>query len=168
MPKKLVVADRHGAEELRQRYLDCRDAAEARRWHALWLVKEGRSGVETAALLGVSDWAVCAWVAKYNADPERGLSDHRDRNHGRKLLSAAQEAELARLLETARAPDGGLWTGPKVAQMLGAWLGRRVNDQQAWRTMVRLGFRPKHPRPRHPKADAEAQEAFKGGALPNP
>ncbi len=168
MPKQLVVVGRHTAEELKLRYLACTEAREARRWHALWLVKDGRNGVQAAAVLGVSSWAVCAWVAKYNADSEQGLRDQRVHNHGRRLLSDVQEAELARLLETARAPEGGLWTGPKVAQLLGAWLGRRVTDQQAWRPMVRLGFRPKRPRPRHPQADAKAQEAFKGGALPPP
>ena len=85
------------------------------------------------------------------------------------LMEAAHsEDELARLLECERAPDGGLWTGPKVARLLGSWLGRRVNDQQAWRVMVRLGFAPKRPRPRHPEADPQAQEAFKGGAWRGP
>ena len=72
-----------------------------------------------------------------------------------------------RALETESPPDGGLWSGPKVALLLGEWLGHAVHNQQAWRIMVRLGFRPKRPRPRHPKADAEAQEAFKKGGSQN-
>lgn len=39
MPGKLVVSDHLSEADLKQRYLSCEDAQEARRWHAVWLAK---------------------------------------------------------------------------------------------------------------------------------
>ena len=58
-------------------------------------------------------------------------------------------------------PDGGLWTGPKIAAWMAATLGRPVHPQRGWEMLQRLGLRPKVPRPRHAKADPAAQAAFK-------
>lgn len=113
MPKILFVADHLSVEELRQRYLRCERAREARRWQAVWLCKEGRTALEVSQLVGASDWSVCSWVAKYNEDPEDGLFDHRAYNRSKRLLTEAQEAELARLLETDSPPDGGCGRAPK-------------------------------------------------------
>jgi hypothetical protein len=52
--RKFVVAWRHGAEELRGRYRSERDRQLARRWQALWLLREGRALAEVAALVGVA------------------------------------------------------------------------------------------------------------------
>jgi Homeodomain-like domain len=42
---------------LRRRYRKCKDAKEARRWHALWLMSEGASTQEAAAAVGfASSW----------------------------------------------------------------------------------------------------------------
>lgn len=79
------------------------------------------------------------------------------------LLSAELKDELRRLL-AGPAPDGGLWTGPKVAAWMAKQLGRPVLPGQAWQTLRQMGYRLKRPRRRHPEADAQAQEAFKKGA----
>lgn len=65
-------------------------------------------------------------------------------------LTAAQRAELLAVLKK-RPPDGGLWTGPKVAAYVRDRRGVRVWPQTGWRWLEDLGFTLQVPRPRHPR-----------------
>lgn len=61
-------------------------------------------------------------VWRYNTRGAAGLRDERHQNPGHPpLLHPEQEAELEQALE-GPAPDGGLWTSPKVA----AWISERT------------------------------------------
>jgi transposase len=83
----------------------------------------------------------------------------------RALLSAAQQAELDQALHAAPA-DGGLWSGPKVAQWIAQKTGRvRVHPQRGWDYLQRLNYSGQRPRPRHANADETAQTAFKKTCL---
>jgi transposase len=66
--------------------------------------------------------------------------------------------ELAAALR-APAPDGGLWTAPKVAAWVERRTGRGVHETTAWRAMRRLGFTLQAPRPRHARAASEREQA---------
>jgi transposase len=57
------------------------------------------------------------------------------------------------------APDGGLWTAPKVAAWIEARTGRSVHETTAWRAMRQLGFTLQVPRPRHRRAASEREQA---------
>ena len=46
-----------------QRYRSDPDPAVRPRWHALWLLGQGRSATETAALIGVHRCSVQRWLA---------------------------------------------------------------------------------------------------------
>jgi len=48
-----------------------------------------------------------------------------------------------------------------VAQWIGKKLGRKVRAQRGWDYLKRLDYVRRKPRPRHVKADEQAQEAFK-------
>ena len=80
------------------------------------------------------------------------------------LLSAQLQAQLVAALEEPP-PDGGLWTGRKVAQWILARTGRKVYPQRGWEYLKRLGTSLRVLRPRHAKADAAAQEACKKNFL---
>jgi hypothetical protein len=69
-------------------------------------------------------------------------------------------AELDQAL-AGPAPDGGLSTGPKVARWMSDKLGRSVRAVRGWELLQQLGYCSYVPRPRHAKADPEAQERFK-------
>jgi DNA-binding NarL/FixJ family response regulator len=45
-------------EELERRYKAADDAQEARRWHVLWLMAQGRSTSEVARILGTHRYTV--------------------------------------------------------------------------------------------------------------
>jgi transposase len=69
---------------------------------------------------------------------------------------------VASELDTAlrsEAPDGGLWTAPKVAAWIEERTGRAVHETTAWRAMRRLGFTLQVPRPRHRRAASEREQA---------
>ena len=77
------------------------------------------------------------------------------------MLEAAGLEALSEVLEGAP-PDGGLWSGRKVAAWMSARLGRPVDPKLGLTYLHRLGYRLQRPRPRHAKAaDAETQAAFR-------
>jgi len=133
-------------------------------WQILWLLMQGHSTAEVAAVTGYSPTWMYAIVHRYNQQGPEALGDRRQHNPGKlPLLSASQRAELEQAL-AAPAPDGGLWTGPKVARWMSDKLGRTVHPARGWELLHLLGYRSYVPRPRHAKADAAAQEQFKKNA----
>jgi transposase len=149
------------AEELKERYRTATDRAERTHFHVLWLISQGETQMRTAQLVGISDRWVQEIVKRFN---QGGVEAMRDRRHDhpgppRALDGAGERALLAALEE--RPADGGLWTSEKAAAWIGRHTGRRVSTASGWRTLRRLGQKPQRPRPRHRRADPEAQEAFK-------
>jgi len=160
MPRRIVITPHLSVAELEQRYRQAREPVASRHWQIVWLLAQGWTGRRVAASTGYSPRWIGQLAQRYNAAGPAGLGDHRHQNPGSaRLLSAAQEAQLAAALE-GPAPDGGLWTGPKVAAWITATTGRAVSDHLGWVSLRRGGFTPRRPRPRHAGADAAAQAAF--------
>lgn len=155
-------------DEVEQRYKACRDPVERSRWHAIWLFAQGHAIASIVPLVGISDWTIRKAIRRYNGEGPAGVRDKRHEHPGApSLVSDERKARLRGLL-AGPAPDGGLWTGPKVAQWMSEELGREVSPGQAWQTLKQMGYSLKRPRGRHPEADVEAQEAFKKGASQPP
>jgi transposase len=85
------------------------------------------------------------------------LADRRRDNGPAGTLTPVQQAELYDILR-AESPDGGLWTGPKVARYVRDRWGVEVVPQTGWRWLNDLGFSLRVPRPRHPKAATPDQQ----------
>jgi len=165
MPRRASVADHLSLDELGARYRAARDPVERTHWQVVRLVAGGRTCAEVAESVGYSLTWVRTVIRRYNADGATGLVDRRHANPGGAgLLTATQQAELRAALADP-APDGGLWTCRKVADWIGARLGRPIAEQRGWDYLCRLGFSSQRPRPREVRADAAAQAAFvKGGS----
>ncbi len=160
MPRRIVIAPHLAVAELERRYRRAGDPVASRHWQIVWLLAQGWTGQRVAASTGYSPRWIGQLAQRYNAQGPSGLGDHRHHNPGSaRVLSAAQEADLAAALE-GPAPDGGMWTGPKVAGWIAATTGRAVSAHLGWVSLRRLGFTPRRPRPRHADADAAAQAAF--------
>ena len=158
------VAGHLSVAEVGRRYRAARDPVERSHLQVVWLLRQGRSGGEVARVTGYSERWVGEIVRRYHAAGPAGLADRRHGNAGAKpLLDAAQRAALAEALQGAPA-EGGLWSGPKVAAWIAKTIGREIHPQRGWDYLRELGFTLKRPRPRHAKADAAAQAAFKKGA----
>ena len=151
--------------ELGQRYRAARQPIERSHLQIVWLVSQGRSERELAAVTGYGQRWITEIVRRYNAEGAGGLGDQRAKNTGaRPLLSQEDEVTLQDALAEPPA-DGGLWTGPKVAAWMTARLGRKIWPQRGWDYLQKLGYRSQVPRPRHAKAASAAeQEAFKRGS----
>ena len=137
-----------------------------RDFHILWLAKEGQTPQTIAEQLGYTARWVRTVIGRWNVQGEAGI---RDRRHeidvSRPLLSSQQQEELAKALQ-APPTDGGVWSGPKVAQWMQQRLGRSVAPQRGWEYFKRLGYSSRVPRPQHAKADEALQQEFKKTAGP--
>lgn len=161
MGKRVKIQTTHTAEDLHERYRHARAAVERTHWHILWLAKEGKTPQVIAEQLGYTARWVRTVIGRWNAQGEAGIRDHRHEiDVSRPLLSTQQQEELATALQAPPA-DGGLWSGPKVAQWMQQRLGRPVAPQRGWEYLRRLGYSPRVPRPEHAKADQATHQAFK-------
>ena len=152
-----------GAAELRREAGRCRDARAARRMLALALVLEGGSRAEAARAAGMDRQTLRDWVHRYNAEGLAGLSDRR-RPGPRPRLSPEQEAELVTAVEQGPDPDrDGVvrWRRVDLQALIETRFAVRLHERTVGKVLRRLGFARISVRPRHPKADAAAQEAFK-------
>ncbi len=161
MGKRVKIQTEYTAEELHERYRHAKDPVERTHWHILWLAKEGKTPQVIAEQLGYTARWVRTVIGRWNAQGEAGMRDHRHAiDVSRPLLSAQQQEELAAALQAPPA-DGGLWSGPKVAQWMQQRLGRPVAAQRGWDYLRRLGYSTRVPRPEHGKADQATQQLFK-------
>jgi transposase len=166
--KRLKLINHLSLDELEQRYRDSSDPVARSQWQIVWLLQQGRPTAEVAQVTGYSTTWIYEIVRRYNADGADGIGDRRHHNPGATpLLSPALRVELEQLLQ-GPAPDGGVWSGPKVARWMSEQLGRSVHPPRGWELLQQLGYRFYVPRPRHAKADADAQETFKKTHYPTP
>src|SRR3954447_12774485 len=152
-----------GAGDLRREAGRCRDAKAARRMLALALVLEGSPREAAARAAGMDRQTLRDWVHRYD---EEGLAGLRDRRRsGRKpRLTPEQEAELATAVEHGPDPDrDGVvrWRRVDLQALIETRFAVRLHERTIGKVLRRLGFARISVRPRHPKADAAAQEAFK-------
>src|SRR5262245_22813715 len=154
-PMQRLPVERHlTANQARARYRACRHPVEKVRWHAVWLLlraDEPRTPARVAELVGLSVITVRDVLHRWNDRGPEGLADGRRANGAEPKLSPARRAELLAALGK-RPPDGGVWTGPKVARYVHDRWGVRVCPQTGWVWLRELGFTLQVPRPAHPRA----------------
>ncbi len=163
-----ITRDRLSAVEMRLAARRSRDSAQARRLLALAEVLDGRSRGAAARAGGMERQTLRDWVRRYNAGGVEGLCD-RPRSGRPPRLSAAQLAELARLVEAG--PDPALhgvvrWRCFDLQREIKSRFGVEISERQVGRLLKRLEFTRLTVRPRHPKADQAAQQAFKKNSAP--
>ncbi len=157
------VAGHLGLAELQAGYRTSGDATLARHHQVIWLLAQGRSCAETAALTSFARRWVEQLLARYNAFGPSSLGDRR-RGNGAKATLLTPEM-LEKLRERLKIPpdDGGVWTAKKVAAVMAAELGlASVAEQRGWEALRAVGWTIQRPRPRHVRvATPEEQVAFK-------
>jgi transposase len=150
--------------KLRYRYVSCRHPVEKPRWHALWLLARTdalRTPAQVADVVGLSAVTVRAVLHRWNAHGPEGVADRRKGNGSDPRLTARRRDALYAAPQK-RPPDGGVWTGPKVARYVKTRWAVPVGPVTGWRWLRDLGFTLQVPRPSHPKAaDPPARRAWK-------
>lgn len=148
------VVEHLPADDIDRRYKTCGNAREKTHWQVVWLLTRPdgpRTAAAVARVVGLTPTWVRTLVRRWNADGPDGLADRRGGNGPADALTPARQAELYAALQ-ADPPDGGLWTGPKVARYVRERWAVEVVPQTGWRWLHDLGFSLRVPRPRHPKA----------------
>jgi transposase len=156
--QKIELKNHLSGEQIKARYLGCKDPREARRWHALWLINQGYSAGQAGELIGLQSSWIRRIVHRYNNDgPERLADGHRVNPGGAKSrLSQEQQEELKNILKTPP-PDGGLWTGQKVAAWIEERTGKKTYSQLGWKYLKELGEPVQAQRRTYRKADQSRQ-----------
>src|SRR3954454_16010641 len=130
---------------------------------ALANVLDGMSRDEAARAAGMDRQTLRDRVHRYNAEGLAGLRD-RPRSGREPRPTPGQEAERAAAVERGPDPDrDGVvrWRRIDLRALIEARFAVRLHERTGGKVLRRLGFSRVSVRPRHPKADEAAQEAFK-------
>lgn len=131
MSKRLTL-EPHSKEELETRYRQAKDPVERSHYQIIWLLTCGRSVSEVTEVTGYSGVWIRQLMQCYNQAGLDGLGEQRHHNGGaQSLLSDVEQAQLWQALQ-GPAPDGGLWSGAKVAAWMSECLGQQVWPQRGW------------------------------------
>lgn len=138
-------------------------AMEERRREAARLLRQGVSQAEVARRTAVSRQSVSRWAAMLEQEGLRGL--HRAGRAGRKpRLDERQRQTLVRLLQRGPEAAGfptGLWTVPRVAQLIDERFGVSYGNTRVWQVLRQLGFTPQRPAGKARQRDEAGIEAWK-------
>jgi transposase len=158
---RLPIAPHLPPDEVARRYRACRDGREKTHWQILWLLTRTDrplTPAQVAGQVGLTPSWVRTILKRWNASGPDGLADRRKATNGGKAkLTPAQQAEVHATLRD-RPPDGGLWTGPKLAAFVRDRYEVSVCKQTGRGWLRRLGFTLQVPRPSHPEAATPAQQ----------
>jgi putative transposase len=151
------------AAELRAAAGREKNGSAARRMLALAMVLDGADRKSAAETCGMDRQTLRDWVHRYNAAGLVGLRNLKSPGPGSKL-TARQQAELAELVEAG--PDPAVhgvvrWRRVDLRDELHRRFGVALHERSVGKVLAKLGYRKLSVRPRHPKADEEAQETFK-------
>ena len=125
--------------EIALRSTSASTAIERRRWQVIGLLADGAPLAEIVAATGCRPRTIRQIAQRYRECGPVGLADGRQRSVGAApILAEEQQRDLRQALQRP-APDGGVWTGPKVARWIAARTGKRVHRQRGWEYLRRLG-----------------------------
>lgn len=150
-------------EEIGQYYRKCKNPIEKTRWQLIWLMSNPKKEIlvtEAAQTVGFCQRWARILVGRYNDEGGEGLSDKRKDNPGKSaFLNEKQQEQLKKMLLNKRPPDGGLWTGPKVAAWIEKKTKKHITAVGAWKWIKKSGFTLQVPRPKNIKAATEKETA---------
>ncbi len=131
------------------------------RWLIIYnALVEPRKAEDIARHCGVSKATVHAVISSYNRQGVAAVETAGKGGRRSGYLSREEEREfLAPFF--GRAEKGELATTAEIWHAFEARVGHQVDDSTIYRLLNRHGWRKLMPRPRHPKADLQAQEQFK-------
>ena len=148
-------------EQVKEKLKAAKDVAHFHRWLIVYnALIAPRNASEIAHLLAVSASQVHKVIALYNREGPNALETQGPGGRYREYLSI-QEERVFLAPFFARAEAGELATIKQIHQAFEAHVGKQVHASTIYRLLDRHGWRKLMPRPRHPKADSQAQEQFK-------
>jgi len=159
-----ITRQDHSATDLRNAAAQSKDAAFARRALALALVLEGTARKAAAESCGMDRQTLRDWVHRYNAEGLAGLCNRPHAGGPAGKLSAAQTAEVAEWVRAGPKPEEDhivRWRLWDLRRRIAERFCVTLHQRSVGKLLKRLNFSHISVRPRHPKADAAAQETHK-------
>lgn len=151
MPPKVHLQPYLTLEEIKSCYRDADDTTEARRWQLLLMVAKDWTVKQAAQVLTLNYDYAKDIVRRYNREGPISVKNRNRERPGppsRSLLTLEQQEELRQLLNKPP-PDGGLWSGPKVAAWMAEKIGvDRIWPQRGWDYLRKLGINNRQRRQR--------------------
>lgn len=161
MPQRIALVPHLTTKQLAAAARKCDDADKRTRIEAIRLVSMDWDFVRVGEALDFQRGWVRTLVKRFNESGLAGLDDGRGSNAGREPLLDKDGMAALRDALAGPAPDGGLWSGPKVRAWISKRLGKPAGKRAGWRALQRAGFSLQRPQTRHASADVEAQDEFK-------
>ena len=149
------------AEAVKARMLVAPNQTQRRRWSIIYnALVEPRLASSIALHCGVSVPTVRVVISSYNRIGPAALDTPGKGGRRNEYLSLPQEAAfLAPFFD--HAAKGQIATAGEIQRALEAQLGHIVHPSTVYRLLKRHNWRNRVPRPTHPQADPEQQNAFK-------
>jgi transposase len=115
-----------------------------------------------SSVFGTDRTTIWRWSKRFASQGIAGLADE-PKGHKPLKLGAEHRQQVANWLEEGRNSQGEpiFWTLQKLMKAIETDFGISLGQTATWDLVHQLGFRQKVPRPRHAKADKQAQESFK-------
>ena len=154
--------------DLRRLAAATRHANQSRRLLSLAAVLDGMDRTTAARIGGMDRQTLRDWVHRFNAHGPDGLKDNWSSGNPSRL-SADQQAELARLVETGpnQVVDGVVrWRRVDLQRIISERFGVTYHERTVGRIIKALGFAHISARPRHPGQDEQIIAAFKQTSPP--
>jgi transposase len=168
MPAAIRLRSDFSAAELRRLAAATKHANQSRRLLSIAAVLDGMDRTEAARIGGMDRQTLRDWVHRFNEHGPDGLKDHWSKGKPPRL-SADQQAELARLVETGpdRAVHGVVrWRRIDLQRVIAERFGITYHERTVGKILHQLGFSRISARPRHPAQDGRTVMAFKKTSRP--
>jgi transposase len=134
---------------------------ERRRYLAFAHLQDGRTFTETAMMVKVTLRTLMNWVHNFRKEGREGLKDRPGRGAKPHLDSETLEVFRQSVLELQAGRKGGRIKGRDVLKLMEEKFGVRASLSSVYDTLKRADLVWITGRSQHPKANVDAQEAFK-------
>lgn len=156
----------HTSDELLKLYKTESSRKLTRRIHAVYLACKSLSCKQIINITGAGRRTIQKWVKKYNHGGIEELKDKPRPGQPTKLPRQMQEAFCQRIQAGPLEQDGvSVLNGPAIKRLLEREFGVVYSLWRVYSLLHRLGHSCLCPRPRHEKADPNAQQEFKKSSL---
>jgi len=156
------VEPHHRLEELQSLYRSETNARMARRIQGVWLARRGLTCPQIMAITGAKRRTVQQWIARYNRGGTDELIDKPRSGAPCKLPADIEQQVLERIQAGPQPADGvSVFSAATIQAMIEREYGVLYSLTGLHDWLHRMGFSYLVPRPRHEKANPQAQEAFK-------
>ena len=158
----VYVRDQHPLAALQGLERREKDATRSKRLRIVILAMQGWTAPSIAMSVGLSRRDCQEWVRRYN---EEGLPGLEDRHGGGRdsPLKAEQQEQFCKRIDDGPTPEDEVCSlrGADLQTILAREFGVVRSLSAVYKLVHRLGYSCLRPRPRHRKADPQAQTAFK-------